>query len=201
MSVSRSMSIASASSIKDDVIDASEKWYSFLTGSEKEGRWATAILCGVLVFLGSLLIVIASDATPFKLTDYFIHYGSELYFEVAGIASICSGLIYYMIARRRRSKYTELHELIERAKIEGQSRPEIMIELINAMTSILPKVRDSKRDTAFFFGVLAFFLTAFLFPYNLVLALVVWLYFRYEASSEFNREMTRFDNWKLKFQS
>ncbi|MDG6998786.1 MAG: hypothetical protein JRN15_06700 [Nitrososphaerota archaeon] len=191
----------SASSVKDDVIGASEKWYSYLTGSEKEGRWATAVLCGVLVFLGSLLITIASDATSFKLTDYFFQYGSELFFEVAGVASICSGLIYYMIARRRKSKYTELHELIERAKIEGPSRPEIMIELINAITSILPKVRDSKRDTAFFLGVLAFFLTAFLFPYNLVLALVVWLYFRYEASSEFNREITRFDNWKLKFQS
>ncbi len=191
----------SASSVKDDVIRASEKWYSYLTGSEKEGRWATAVLCGLSVFLGSLLIIMAFDATPFKLTDYFIQYGSELYFEVAGVASICSGLLYYIIARRRKSKYTELHELIERAKIEGQSRPEIMIELINVMTSILPKVRDSKRDTGFFYGVLVFFLTAFLFPYNLVLALVVWLYFRYEASSEFNREMTRFDNWKLKLQS
>ena len=195
------MSAASVISIKDDVVGASERLYSYLVGSEKEGRWVTAIFCGLFVFLGSLLLIIASEATPFKLTEYFFHNGSELFFGVVGVASISSGLLYYFVARRRESKYTNLRELIERAKAEGQSRPEIMIDLINAITTILPKIRDGKRDSAFFYGVLVFFLTAFLFPFNLFLALPVWLYFRYEANSEFNRQMNRFDNWKLKFQA
>lgn len=155
----------------------------------------------MLVFLGSTILIIAWDRTPFKLTEYFIEYGSTLYFEVVGIASISAGLLYYLVVRRRKSKYTALHELIERARVEGQSRPEIILALIDQMISILPKVRDSKRDTALFYDVLVFFLTTFLFPFNLFLAVAIWLYFRYEATSEFNREIMRFDDWKLKFQS
>ena len=195
------MSLTTASSVKEDVIRASEKWYSYLASSEKNDRKADAILPGVLVFLGSIIIIIASDATPYKLTDYFIQYGAALYFEIVGIASISAGLLYYILVRRRQSKYAALGELIKRAKVEGQSRSEIILTLIDQMIAVLPKVRDDKRNTGFFYGTLAFFLTAFLFPWNLFLAVAIWLYFRYEATIEFNREIMRFDNWKLKFQS
>lgn len=195
------MTVNPVSSVKDDLIEESEKLYTSLVASEKSDRMVASILSGALILLGSAIIILASDVTARRLTDYFIHYGSTFYFEIAGMASIFAGLIYYSLAKRRKSKYAELKQVIEEAKSEGQSSRETALRLISKVTSILPTVRDGKRDTAFFYGVLTFFLVAFLFPFNLILALAVWLYFRYEATSEFERKMTKFDNWKVKFQS
>ncbi len=195
------MAATATTSVAEDVIQDSERWYRELTTSENKDRIAAAILSGFLVLLGAIILILASDLTPYKLTDYFIQYGSAFFFEVAGSASILAGLLYYFIKRRRESKYAGLRELIERAKVEGQSRHEVMLNLISQMLGVLPKIRDSKRDTAFFYGILVFILTVFLFPWNLFLAVAIWLYFRYEATSEFNREITRFDNWKVRYQS
>ena len=187
-------------SIADDVIRASEQWYSRLVSSEKGGRALMSLLCGLLVFLGSIIIIFVSDSTPYKLTDYFIQYGATLYFEISIGASFGIGLLYYLFSSKRKSSYDELAKLIAQAKIEGESRPEPILALINHVTGLLPKANQDRYDSAFLYGVLAFFLTAFLFPWNFIIALVIWLYFRYEASSEFNREILRFDAWKLRFQ-
>ncbi|MDG7001343.1 MAG: hypothetical protein JRN15_19780 [Nitrososphaerota archaeon] len=193
--------MALAESIADDVIHASEKWYNQLASSERNDRLATAVLFAVLVFLGSIIVIAVSDATPYKLTKYFLQYGSAVYFEIVGIASVFVGVLYYILARRRRSSFSTLRELISQSKTKDRSKHEVILALVNQMIDVLPRVRQDKYNSALLYGVIAFFLMAFLFPFNLFLAVPVWLYFRYEATSEYRREIMRFDNWKLKLQS
>jgi hypothetical protein len=193
--------MAQSISIANDIIQASERCYGQLAGSEKGNRIAWAFLSALLVFVGSIVLILVLDATPFKPTDYFLQNGPALYFEVVGVLSIATGVLYYVLAMRRPSKYVSLSELISRARREGESNREVLLELVSQMIQVLPKMKQDKYDDSFFYGVLAFFLTAFLFPWNLVIAVAIWLYFRYEATSEYSREIMRFDNWKIKLQS
>ena len=196
------MQLTGAPSVEEDVIEASQKWYSYLYNSEKSGRLFMSVLSAFLVFVGSLVVIFVSDMTSFKLTSYIIQYGPVPYFEITGVVAIVTGVLYYIFASRHRSKYARLHEDILMAKTEGKSKPQALLMLVSEMIEqVLPTVRQAKYDSAFLYGVIAFFLTAFLFPWNLILAIGIWLYFRYEASSEYNREIMRFDNWKLRLQS
>jgi len=134
-------------SVADDVIQASAWWYAQLTSSEKNDRITTGVFSALLAFVGSIIIILVSDATPYRLTDYFLQYGSTFYLGLVGPASIAVGVLYYILARRHPSRYNDLNALIEHAKVEGRSRPEIIL--------ILPKVRQDRYNTAFSYGVLS----------------------------------------------
>ncbi len=190
--------MAASISFAEDVIQASERCYAQLAGSEKSNRIALAFLSALLVFLGSIVAVLVLNATPYKPTEYLVQYGPAPYFEIVGLSSIIAGVLYYLIARRRPSRYANLLELIKRAKSEGQSRPELISELVRQVMGVLPEIRQDKYNDSLFYGILAFFLTAFLFPWNLIIVVAIWLYFRYEATSEYTREIIRFDNWKAR---
>ena len=190
--------MALGTSIASDIIQASEDCYAQLAGSEKGNRIAWAFISALIVFVGSIVLILVLDATPYTLTNYFLQNGPALYFEVVGTLSVATGVLYYVLARRRPSKYASLRQLIEAAKSEGEARQEVLLELVSRMIQILPKMKQDKYDDSFFYGVLAFILTAFLFPWNLVIAVAIWLYFRYEATAEYTREILRFDGWKMR---
>jgi len=185
--------------VSDDVILASERWYNRLVDDEKGGRALTGVLCGLLVFLASIIVIFVSDETPYNLTNYFIQYGNTLYFEISIGASFAGGILYYALTARRKSNYEDLSRLIGQAKAEPT--PERLLSLAIQISSLLPKVKQGRYDDALLYGVLSFLLTIFLFPWCFIVGLVVWLYFRHEASSEYNREQARFDAWKLRLQT
>ncbi len=106
--------------VADDLIHASGVWYARLTGSERNGRVADAVLSAMLVLVGSIVLIAVSGATPYNLTGYFLENGSTVYFEAVGLVSILAGILYYTLARRRLSRYADLSQMIERAKAEGE---------------------------------------------------------------------------------
>lgn len=190
------------SSVADDAIRACEEWRERLVKSEKSGRISAAALSSVLVLVGSAIVILISDVTPLRLTDFLMQSGSTTYFAVVGPVSVGTGLLYYVISRHRPSAYSNLSDLIQRSKAENRTRPNAILMLTEQMvTRVLPQAKHDKFDSAIAYGILAFFLTAFIFPLNLPIATVVWVYFRYEAEAEFNRETTRFSNWKMRLQA
>lgn len=75
------------------------------------------------------------------------------------------------------------------------------LALASTMVSLLPRMKQEKHDEALIYGALSFTLTGFLFPWNFLIAVMVWIYFRYEATTNYNVEITRFDGWKLRLRA
>lgn len=179
------------------ILDSSEDWCNFLASNERNDRIANSVLSGLIVWVVAIISMIVLDATGRTLTEFLTRTDSSgIMLGLIAIASVAVGAVAFLILDRRESRYAELRIEINKIRVGRKEDPNALANLVAKMLDVLPEVKKRKYDSALLYGVVSFFLTAFIFPFSLLIAIGIWLYFRYESTKDYDREIRKFENWK-----
>ena len=140
----------------------------------------------------------------------FAGLGIALYFNVKGpgisldllwafltaVASgIIAGAIMYVVRRRRASKFSDLGTLLTKMK-QGRASSEDGLRLMDLMHQAALTMRKQRLDSAFAYGVSAFILVSIVglnAGFGALAGVVTYLYFRFEALREYEKEDERYE--------
>ncbi|HEV2225237.1 MAG TPA: hypothetical protein VGR56_00370 [Nitrososphaerales archaeon] len=109
-----------------------------------------------------------------------------------------AGGVMYAIRRRRGFKFEELGVLLERMKT-GRTSSEDGLRLTDVMHQAARIARKQRLDSAFEYGVGAFIVVSVIglnAGFGALAGVVVYLYFRFEALRDYEREDQRYENSK-----
>jgi hypothetical protein len=135
---------------------------------------------------------------------YFNIHGPDFYpdllwaFLTAVVSGVLVGLIMYVIRRQRGFKLAELGTLLDKMKGERASS-EDGLRLMEVMRQATLTVRKQRLDSAFEYGVAAFILVSLIglnAGFGALAGVIVYLYFRFEAMREYEREDARYEDSK-----
>jgi ABC-type multidrug transport system fused ATPase/permease subunit len=111
---------------------------------------------------------------------------------------VAAGTVMYAIRRRRGFKFAELGALLDKMKV-GKTASEDGLRLTDVMHRVALTARKQRLDSAFEYGVAAFILVS-LMGLNAgiggLAGVIVYLYFRFEAFREYEREDARYEDSK-----
>jgi hypothetical protein len=179
-----------------DMVREGEEYYALLKRRYVSETRAHVLLVGFIVWFASFV--------PLGVGVYFTVSASLLpeYLLGAFLAAIAIGvaaaLVMYTIRRRRGFKFAEFGALLEKFK-GGKTSSEDGLRLMDMMHQAAVIARKQSLDTAFEYGVGAFILVSVIGLNAAVGALagvVTYLYFRFEAIREYEREDERYENSK-----
>ncbi|PVX25603.1 MAG: hypothetical protein CW716_07750 [Candidatus Bathyarchaeum sp.] len=192
---------------------------------KRNGARYTGIVAGGLVFLlwGMIGVpVILNHMFPISAGSYPLPETYWIFSRAAVISVPILAVIAYVITYHYSKKSltkpfvahkTELHELektINENKTDEINVIEKTLQLIDQMSSWMPKLLYYKSDEAQAYGLAAFLIVAFAsllsetwlvgIPVSLLVGTMVWLYFRYEKRKEAEMQIQEFKTWKTKFE-
>jgi hypothetical protein len=153
------------------------------------------------VLIVSLVVWFASFATIGAISVFAFGKGIEyivLSFLVGIVIAAIAGVSMYTIRRRRGFRFAELGVLLDKMKQGGVSS-EDGLHLMDAVRQASLVAKKRKMDSAFKYGVVAFAVVAVIGLNAAIGALagvVVYLYFRFEALREYEREEVRYEDSK-----
>jgi len=119
-------------------------------------------------------------------------------FLVAIVIGVAAGLVMYGVRRRRGFKFTELGVLLERMKA-GRASSEDGLRLMDVMHQAALTARKQRLDSAFEYGVAAFVVVSVIglnAGFGALAGVIVYLYLRFEALREYEREDERYEDSK-----
>lgn len=143
----------------------------------------------------------------------FVVLGLAVYFNVHGAAvvpdlawafltAVASGvlvaMIMYMVRRQRGFKFEELGALLDKMK-GGQVSSEDGLHLMDMMHQAVLTMRKQRLDSAIEYGIGAFILVSIIglnAGFGALAGVVTYLYFRFEALKEYDREEERYEATK-----
>ena len=114
--------------------------------------------------------------------------------SVGAIAAI----VMYVVRRRRGFKFAELGNLLAKMK-QGKASSEDGLRLMDVMHQAALVSRKQRLDSAFEYGVAAFILVGIIglnAGLGALAGVIVYLYFRFEATRDYEREDQRYENSK-----
>ena len=202
------------------IVDASEKLLQRLRGRERSVRLASAFLTGFLGFVVS--IVIGSAITQSIIYVGRSHYQSFLFeldpkvalaavgfsFLVALVSGIAT---YFLLKRKHEARLKELSSLITEMKVVGQQQniasghgmTEDGLSLVDKITTLLPELVRKRNQDSLLFGVVAFIVSEIAgrnLPIAILIGAIVWLYFRYETSKIYERQISKLEEQREAFE-
>jgi hypothetical protein len=104
----------------------------------------------------------------------------------------------YLARRQKGFKFAELGLLLDKIKEHGAST-EDGLRLMDAMHQAAVTVRKRRLDSALEYGIAAFILVSLVglnAGFGALAGVVVYLYFRFEAVREYEREDAKYENSK-----
>jgi hypothetical protein len=140
----------------------------------------------------------------------FVALGLAVYFNIHGTAvpldllwafltAVVSGAlvggIMYVVRRQREFKFAELGSLLARMK-GGKVSSEDGLRLMDLMHQAALIMKKQRLDSALEYGIGAFILVSFVglnTGYGALAGVVVYLYFRFEALKDYEREEERYE--------
>jgi len=143
----------------------------------------------------------------------FVGLGVAVYFNVHGTAvvpdlawafltavvgGVLTGAIMYRVRHQRGFKLAELGTLLDRMKA-GRVSSEDGLHLMDLMHQAALIVRKRRLDSAFEYGVGAFILVSVIglnAGFGALAGVIVYLYFRFEALRDYEREDKRYEDSK-----
>jgi hypothetical protein len=149
----------------------------------------------VLVWFASLLVAAVGFLS---VSRTFVSSSPLVAISVITVVAALSGAFTYWVRRRRGFPFAELGETVARLK-GGPVTSEDGLKLLDATRQALLAVKKGKVDGAFTDGVVAFLLVGILgfnAAIGLLAGVIVYLYFRFEAIREYEREETRYEESK-----
>jgi Flp pilus assembly protein TadB len=176
----------------EDIVRDADEYYNYLKGKNvNETRVHVAVVSLVVWFASFAAIGLSSFAIYGRQISYLV-----VAFVIAIVIGAVAGITTY--ARRRRFKFAEFGDLLQKVKERGASS-EDGLHLMDTMHQAALLAKKRKLDSALEYGVLSFALVALVGMSAAVGALagvIVYLYFRYEAQREYEKEEKRYEDSK-----
>ena len=176
----------------DEIVRDADEYYSYLkTKNVNETRVHVAVVSLVVWFASFAAIGLSALALYGRMIYYVL-----VSFLIAIVIGAAAGLVTYM--RRRGFRFEEFGVLLKKVKEAGASS-EDGLHLMDAMHQAALVAKKRKLDSAFEYGVVSFALVALVGMNAAVGALagvIVYLYFRFEAQREYEKEETRYEDSK-----
>jgi uncharacterized membrane protein len=116
-------------------------------------------------------------------------------FLTAVASGLVVGVILYVVGRSRESKFAELGALLNKMK-QGKASSEDGLHLMDLMHQAALTMRKERLDSAFGYGVAAFILVSVVglnAGFGALAGVVTYLYFRYEALRDYEKEDERYE--------
>jgi len=199
----------------DSIIGISERWLSFLVRRQRQVSLAKAFLTAILVWTGTVAVVLAIVLEQDSLAYFTAHLGITLiiFASLLTVGGICGGAAYMFLGRKGNPKLKELSDLIARTKAkrsvggEGESTgaQEIAGSALletERILELLPQLVRTRNQDSLLFGIVAFVVASILArpPIGILVGVIVWLYFRYETNRTYDRQLSKIDEQKRIFE-
>jgi len=116
-------------------------------------------------------------------------------FLTAVASGVIAGAIMYVVRRERTSKFSDLGVLLTKMK-QGRVSSEDGLRLMDLMHQAALTMRKQRLDSAFAYGVSAFILVSIVglnAGFGALAGVVTYLYFRFEALREYEKEDERYE--------
>jgi ABC-type multidrug transport system fused ATPase/permease subunit len=181
--------------MNDMVRDADDYYVQLRRRHASETRLHVFVV-GVVVWFAAFVVLgvgVYFTISKALMIEYLL--GAFLGAIVFGVAA---GLTMYFVRRRRGFKFAELGELVNKMK-RGGALSEDGLRLMDVMHKAAATARKQRLDSAFEYGVVAFILVSLIglsAGFGALAGVVVYLYFRFEAVREYEREDERCEDSK-----
>jgi len=172
-------------------------------------RFATAFLTTILVFAGVGIAVLVFLFSQGQLSAFLQHPNqSYSLITASGLSGLISGFAtYFLLRRKHNAELKDLSSLITEMKKtngkDGGGITEDALSLADKILTLLPQLVWKRNQDSLLFGVVAFILAA-IFGNNLAVGIlvgvIVWLYFRYEAKKTYEQEISKFEEQRRVFE-
>jgi hypothetical protein len=182
-----------ADKMLNGIIRDADEYYAKLKGQAvNQTRVHVAVIGSIVWFAVFAALGIGAYFTvpAAKLVGYLV-----AAFLGAVVTGVAAGLIMYLIRRRRGFKFAELGATLNKMK-GGKASSEDGLRLMDLMHQATLTMRKQRLDSAFEYGVAAFILVSFVglnAGFGALAGVVTYLYFRFEALREYEREGERYE--------
>lgn len=186
---------------------------------ESSVRMASAFLSGFLGFVvsaivGSILTRSILYTATSRTQSFLFELDPRIALVVIGssflVAAVSGFLAFVKLKKRHEARLNELSTLMIEMKdgrkqnsAGGRGIAENAISLADRITMLLPKLVRRRNQDSLLFGVVAFILSEIVGS-NLAIAIlvgaIVWLYFRYENSKIYEREISKLEQQRSAFE-
>jgi hypothetical protein len=208
------------SSLKS-IVETSDKWLRRFKRRQLQIRLISSFLAAILIFfgilaLGAATIVITNPVLQQNpnLFGAFFQQHPELFYPFIGAAFLLAPVVflltYFLLRWNQLGKLKELSALIKQMKKriaeeeQSKGKPgggegvfDDALSMTDKIVALLPVVAPRKRNLdSILFGVLAFIFASIIGQngaVGILVGIIVWLYFRYETSKIYEREITKFE--------
>ena len=176
----------------DMVRDADEYYAQLKRRHASETRFHVAIVGVVVWFAAFVVLGVGAYLTIQKsqVVEYLL-----AAFLVAMAAGFAGALAMYAVRRRRGFGFAALGDLLGKMK-QGKVSSEDGLRLMDVMHEATLVARKQRLDTALEFGLGAFILVSVVSlngGFGALAGVIVYLYFRYEAMRDYEREDAKFE--------
>jgi ABC-type multidrug transport system fused ATPase/permease subunit len=180
--------------LDDMVRDASEYYDNLRRKHASQTKLDVAVVSVVVWFASFAVIGIGALLTVKNMPIGYI----VAAFLAAIVIGLASGLVTYIIRRRRGFKFAELGALLTKMK-EGPVTAEDGLRLVDAMHQAAVVSKKRKMDSAVEWAIVAFVVVAIVGLNPAIGALagvIVYLYLRFETLRESEKEEKRYEDSK-----
>ena len=192
----------------DSIVDISERWLRRLQRRRKQVKLATAILTFLVVFFGLGAFTIGFILIEYSVSFFDLH--GLLVLSLLGlitVGALASGVVaYYRLGKSQDAKLRDLSNAIsEIKKRDSRDKGPISVDvlsLVEKIMALVPELVRKRNQDSFLFGLLAFVITVIPAkpPLALLIAVLVWLYFRYEMNKGYEKEVAKFEEQRQLFE-
>ena len=191
-----------------------ERWSLYLRRKEQRKRGLYAVLAGTMVWVAFFVLTALQDDLNYSIASILsplfgtspVGYSLLLIFPL----SILVAFVSYAVQTKISSPFAQLEALVANFRSSGREERSAVsaLDTIEKMIQLLPEVKRMRYAEAALYGTIAFLLSllvtarssSFGIGVSLLVGVLIWIYFRYEATIEYGRELARFEKWQAKLE-
>jgi uncharacterized membrane protein YjjB (DUF3815 family) len=198
------------------IFELSKRWSSYLKREERRKKFLYSALSGAIVWVVFFALVALQDDLNFSITAVFsqllgkwIATSTKIFLLFSLLSLIVSGLAYFAQTKTR-SPFIELQATVNGLRSDRETSISAVAALsaVERMIELLPEVRKMRYAEAAIYAVISFFISALItlkegafgIGVSVLVSVLIWMYFRYEATIEYWRELSRFERWQERFE-
>jgi hypothetical protein len=185
-----------AGKLLSDMVQEGEEIYSKFKQQQAGQRKANAAIIGAVVWFATFVALGLAVYFNVKPPDVALDLLWAFLTAVAG--GVIVGLVMYYVRRQKGIQFEELGALLSKMK-QGKATSEEGLRLMDLMHQAALTLRKQRLDSAVSYGIAAFILVSVVglnAGFGALAGVVTYLYFRFEALREFEREEQRYEAGK-----
>jgi ABC-type multidrug transport system fused ATPase/permease subunit len=185
-----------ADQMLNDMVRDADEYYDHLRKRHVSETRLDAAVVSLIVWFASFVVLGVGTVTTIGAGAVIQYLLAS--FLVAIVIGVGAGIATYVIRRRRGFKFAELGALLNKMKQSGASA-EDGLHLMDSMHKAALVARKRRLDSAFEYGIVAFAVVSLIglnAGSGALAGVVVYLYFRYEAHREYEKEGSRYEDSK-----